>query len=68
MSDAGNIGEAIAMEGVIQRGVLSGDVKDVLLLDITSLFLGIETLGRVFNKLIERNTTISTQKSQIFST
>lgn len=65
-SKAVNPDEAVAVGAAVQGGVLAGDVTDVLLLDVTPLSLGIETLGGVFTRLISRNTTIPTKKSQVF--
>jgi len=63
-----NPDEAVAVGAAIQGGVLKGDVKDIVLVDVAPLSLGIETLGGVFNKIIERNTTIPTKKNQVYST
>lgn len=63
-----NPDEAVAVGAAIQGGVLKGDIKDVVLVDVAPLSLGIETLGGVFNRIIERNTTIPTKKAQVYST
>ncbi|MYV22348.1 molecular chaperone DnaK [Ligilactobacillus salivarius] len=68
LNESVNPDEAVALGAAIQGGVITGDVKDVVLLDVTPLSLGIETMGGVFTKLIDRNTTIPTSKSQVFST
>ena len=63
-----NPDEVVALGAAVQAGVLTGEVKDVVLLDVTPLSLGIETAGGVFTKMIDRNTTIPTSKSQVYST